>query len=170
MSRELSKELFGGEPILGSEIGKSPSMSASSRSDSSRSEVRWREIALEMQKLKRQILEANSKIDSTNNRVDVLTKGTKRGFERLQNGIQMLEKTIRSHVQDLASQVSLVKGRMTERKAVEAKVQELVDRHNQVVQNFESRLSQFQKVTSEQEMKLMGYKSALEEMQRRLGR
>ncbi len=52
----------------------------------------------------------------------------------------------------------------------DAKIQELVDRHNQLVQSFEVRITQMQKVMAEQEMQLMTSRSELKEAQRELAR
>jgi hypothetical protein len=53
--------------------------------------------------------------------------------------------------------------RLNERKLSENVVKEMVDRHGQVVQTFETRLQQFQKVMADQEMQLMHARSELKQ-------
>jgi len=59
---------------------------------------------------------------------------------------------------------------VAERRLQDNKIQEMVDRHNQVLQVYETRLSKVQKLVHEQEVQLMGAKGALEEARREIVR
>lgn len=72
--------------------------------------------------------------------------------------------TMKQKFDDLHRNQTILSQRMNERKVVDTKMQELVDRHNQLVQSFESRMGQAQKVTKDQEMKLLTYQSTLNDI------
>lgn len=78
------------------------------------------------------------------------------------------EANFRQNLADLSKAQSVLAQRLTERKAVDLKIQELIDRHNLLVQNFESRMGQMQKVTKDQEMKLITYQTTLNEILREI--
>lgn len=78
------------------------------------------------------------------------------------------ESNIRQNLAELAKNQTAVSQRLTERKAVDLKMQELIDRHNLLVQNFESKMTHVQKVTKEQELKLLTYQTTLNEILREI--
>ena len=50
------------------------------------------------------------------------------------------------------------------------KIQELVDRHNSIIRNFENRLLSMQRLVSEQEMTLHNAQAALDEARNEIAR
>ena len=57
---------------------------------------------------------------------------------------------------------------MTAAKFSEHKINELVDRHNQMIQAFETRMIKMQRVINEQELQLHNSKAALNEARREI--
>ena len=57
-------------------------------------------------------------------------------------------------------------GRIHEKLSQETKVQDILDRHNQIVQRFEMKLEQLQKLMGEQDIKLLSYSDTLREIRR----
>lgn len=164
MPRELNKELFAGTlPASQSTdlVSNHPS------EDVKRHDILLREMALELARLKRHIKDVEVKADTNANRLNDWARGTKNTLERLQSGQQRLEQLAKAAVQELKSKISTLAGKFTERKGVDSKVQELIDRHNQALLSFEARMNQMQKIISEQELKILAYQSALKEMQKR---
>lgn len=78
------------------------------------------------------------------------------------------EAAMKQKMDDSLKNQTILSNRMTERKVIDTKMQELLDRHNQLVQNFETRLSQAQKLSKDQEMKLMTYQSTLNDILREI--
>lgn len=158
MPRELNFELFDSESKP--RPSGSPSKQKSVISGGG-------EMATQMRDMQKRIRDLESAMTKTQSRVAELSRVGKLIGERSQAAVQRLDGMFRSGVQELKSSVSTLAGRVTERRAMEAKIQELIDRHNQVVQKYDTRLSQMQRLVSEQEMKLYNYKSTIEELQRK---
>lgn len=93
-------------------------------------------------------------------------------FESKLSGANAQHKTFESGIKqsldNLEKTQTSLHHKLMERKVVDTKMNELIDRHNQLVQNFETRMSQTQKVTKDQEMKLATYQSTLNEILREI--
>ena len=82
---------------------------------------------------------------------------------RLEDGIQRL-------TADTSNRLAALAGRVNERKVSDSKLQDLIDRHNLLVRNFENRLSSLQKLASDQEQALLSAFAALEDARADLAR
>ncbi len=165
MSRELNPDLF---PELNRPVLK-PERETDTTVAPVRSEE-WRLLVAQVDQIKRKFKEQEAKLEMLNSRVTEVVGASKVKFERLAGVSQRLDEMVRSGLQDLATKQSQMMGRLNERKVGDAKIQELVDRHNQLVQTFEARLVQMQKLISEQEMQLMTSRAELKEAQREIAR
>lgn len=166
MSRELNPELF---PELVRSEPRSPMPSVQVEAANLKTED-WRLLVGQFELLKRKFKEYEARLETTNTRLTDFVNATKAKYERLAGMTQRLEEMAKSSLQDLAAKQSQLMSRVNERKLSDNKVEELVDRHNQLVQNFELRLAQMQKVLGEQEMQLMASRAELKEAQREFAR
>lgn len=82
---------------------------------------------------------------------------------RLEDGIQRL-------TTDTSNRLASLAGRVNERKVSDSKLQDLIDRHNLLVRNFENRLTSLQKLASDQEQALLSAFAALEDARADLAR
>jgi hypothetical protein len=82
---------------------------------------------------------------------------------RLEDGIQRL-------TTDTSNRLASLAGRVNERKVSDSKLQDLIDRHNLLVRNFENRLSSLQKLAGDQEQALLSAFAALEDARADLAR
>ncbi len=82
---------------------------------------------------------------------------------RLEDGIQRL-------TSDTSNRLASLAGRVNERKVSDSKLQDLIDRHNLLVRNFENRLSSLQKLAGDQEQALLSAFAALEDARADLAR
>jgi chromosome segregation ATPase len=89
-------------------------------------------------------------------------------IERIGTGAQRLDEKSAMKFTEIAQKLASLTSKVTERKVSDRKIEDLLNRHNLTVQNFELRLQQMQKIINEQEMQLMNYKSALTEAKREL--
>ncbi|MCB0422354.1 MAG: hypothetical protein KDD61_15250 [Bdellovibrionales bacterium] len=177
MSRELNGTLFGNVPSLTSanEMGVHP-VSAPKPSDSSKSiesaqkELVVKELIEEIRALKRKVYDLENRTTASESRLHSLATASKSHMERVQGAIHRLDGALKNSVQELTSKFSLLSGKFTEQRVSDTKIQALIDRHNSVIQSFEQRVTQLQKVISEQELKILNYHSTLEEMRRELQR
>lgn len=90
---------------------------------------------------------------------------------KMQN--QMLERKfeqISAQYQNLSDKFVVLAGKANERRVSEAKVSELIDRHNSLIMGFENRMTHLTRIMSEQEMKLFSATAALEDARREIAR
>jgi nitrogenase subunit NifH len=69
---------------------------------------------------------------------------------------------------DLKQNMDTLQKRVHEQELSDHKVQDLIDRHNVLVQQFELRMQGMQKVANEQEYKLLTYNKTLQEILREI--
>ena len=180
MPRELNPELF---ESLKREIEAAESAQATANRDlvrpaSSAStmfepefEVReedWAAVVEQIRKLTKTMkdLEVSQQRQDTRNQ-EVLGAAKIR-IERIGTGAQRLDEKSQMKFAEIAQKLASLTSKVTERKVSDGKIEDLLNRHNQTVENFELRLQQMQKVINEQEMQLMSYKSALTEAKREM--
>jgi hypothetical protein len=165
MSRELNPDLF---PELAREARSSApdSRLEPHGSTSVMREQDWRLLLGQFDLLKRKFKEYEARLETTNTRLSDFINATKAKYDRLAGMTQRLEEMAKASIQDLAMKQSQLISKVNERRLSDNKVQELVDRHNQLVQSFELRLNQMQKVIAEQELQLMASRAEIKEAQR----
>ena len=172
MSRELNPDLFPEvkrvESPPDSEKGQGwargePSVALAKEED-------LRILSGQVELIKRRLKEHESRMETANTRLNDFINAVKGKFDRVSGFAQRLEEFAKSGMNDLNLKQAQVLSKLNERKVSDAKIQELVDRHNQLVQSFELRLTQMQKVIAEQEIQLMSSRAELKEAQRELAR
>ena len=82
--------------------------------------------------------------------------------QRISKAMTHLEQQDRQSNLELLQKVRRLEEQMKERKVIDGKISNMVDRYNMSLQQFENRLSSLQRVISEKEMTLMKYHSAIE--------
>lgn len=159
MARELNRELFGPRPGSGLDIDTQnpPAAPAYAKAD----EVRA--LSLHIETMSRRMKEFESRVENMFTKVEDMTAQNKQRFERVQGHFQRQNEMLRTSMMEVHNKIAQVVSRLNERKLSESVVKEMVDRHANVVQTFETRLNQFQKVMSEQEMQLMHARSELKQ-------
>ena len=125
-------------------------------------------LKLELMALRKQVQEIESQQARTETRhaetMDYCKKMVEKTLLLARGSEEKLKATTHSLLSDLAN----VKGKLREHKLSETKVEEMMDRHNRVVQMFEHRMDQMQKFVKEQEMKLATYRSLLNDFQAKM--
>jgi chromosome segregation ATPase len=155
MARELNRELFSLRPAL------EPETQAPSGPGVRPDEIRA--LNLHIESLSRRMKEFESRVETMHTKVEEVVTQNRQRFERVQGHFQRQTEMLQSALSDVHSKIAQVVSRVNERKISENVVKEMVDRHGQVVQAFETRLQQFQKVMSDQELQLMHARSELKE-------
>lgn len=163
MARELNRELFGsGKETTGEMSGTQTP--AYAKAD----EVRV--LHLHIESVSRRMKEFESRVEVMHTKVEELTTQSRARFERVQSHFKGQTEMLQNALSDVHGKIAQVVSRMNERKLSENVVKEMVDRHTNVVQTFEVRLQQMQKVMSEQEMQLMHARSELKQALHELAR
>jgi len=107
--------------------------------------------------------------------IEVVNQKMDRWAQILDGRIQQLTQSQKNTVEQIKlvtdgfnRQMAALHSKINERKTSDVKTQELIDRHNILVQNFENRIGQIQKITNEQEMKLIAYQATYDEVLREI--
>ena len=110
------------------------------------------------------------RFEVVNDRVTEMIKTSTLKGEKVSQRVAQAEGRIETLAQEIRSKYAQLSGRVTERNLMETEVQSMLDRHNQVVRNFENRMTQMQRLIENQQMLLMNSQAALEEARRELAR
>jgi len=166
MARELNRELFGARSTreLEAKAGSEPEAPSWARADE------LRVLSLHYENLSKRFKEYESRTETLNTKVDEVVRTNKMRFERVQSHFQSQGEMVKNGFADMNDKIAQVLSRVNERKVNEGMIKEMVDRHAQVVQAFEVRLQQLQRVLSEQELQLMNARSELKEALQELSR
>jgi hypothetical protein len=91
-------------------------------------------------------------------------------FEKLQQALHRQEQVQSETTMETAQKLGLMHSRLMENKNLEAKVQTMVDRHQQLLRSYEVRMSQLQKLISEREADLVEAQALLNQTKMELAR
>lgn len=128
----------------------------------------WHAVIDQIRKLTKSVKDLEVAQQRQDTRTQETLGAAKIRIERIGTGAQRLDEKSAMKFSEIAQKLASLTSKVTERKVSDGKIEDLLNRHNQTVQNFELRLQQMQKVINEQEMQLMSYKSALAEAKREL--
>ena len=159
MSRELNSEIlesFGVGPQ-----GRKPTSKL--KPDENRSVVldstELNVLSAKIESLKR-ITDANrAYIQNLESKVERMAGDSAVKVSNTQKYITRLEAYIKRATSELNAKHAVLTGKVTERSVNQVKIEELIQRHNKVINNFEIKLTELRKVIGEQEMQLLNYKS-----------
>jgi chromosome segregation ATPase len=163
MARELNRELFGNRG------GVEPEVTSAAPGNYAKADD-IRVLHLHIESISRRMKEFESRVETMHTKVEELTTQSRARFERVQSHFKGQTEMLQNALSDVHQKIAQVVSRMNERKLSESVVKEMVDRHTNVVQTFEVRLQQMQKVMSEQEMQLMHARSELKQALQELSR
>jgi DNA repair exonuclease SbcCD ATPase subunit len=105
-------------------------------------------------------------VDSMNE----LIKHTNVKFDRVHQSVQRLEQTHNAMADETGVKFAHMTQKVAERRTLDAKVQEMVDRHNNVLKTYEVRMQQLQRLLSEKEAQVIGAHAALNEVKMDIAR
>lgn len=161
MAREFSPDLlnsFRGGPQEGdNDASKAPTPPAPAKAE----DVRI--LYLHFENLNKRLKEFEARLESNTAKVDDVMAQNKTRFQTVQGHFQRQTELLKNGFADVHAKMAQVVSRVNERRVEDGAVKEMVERHAQVVQAFEVRLQQLQRVLSEQEMQLMSARSELKQ-------
>ncbi|MEK6555805.1 MAG: hypothetical protein AABZ31_11220 [Bdellovibrionota bacterium] len=120
--------------------------------------------------VKRKIRDLENQVQVLQQKIEKLSASFDQRMTQTQSTQKSIEMSLKSSLQEMAQNQANTISKMNERRVADAKIQEMVDRHNSLVQNFEIRMAAMHKVSSEQEMKLMTYQATIDEILREIRR
>lgn len=164
MPRELNPELFGSPKPATEPVAVSPSQPKWLKEEDGKV------LALRLEALRKKVKELEAALETQNGRQKDVQEGLKGRFDRIQQHMQRQDSQIQANSQDVHNKLAKIVSRLNERLTSDSKIEELMDRQQQVIQSFELRLSQMQKIINEQELMLAAARSELKEAQREITR
>ena len=99
-----------------------------------------------------------------------LIKHTNMKFDRVNQTVTRLEQTHNAMADETGLKFAHMASKVAERRTLDAKVQEMVDRHNNVLKTYEVRMQQLQRLLTEKEAQVVGAHAALNEVKMDLAR
>ena len=105
--------------------------------------------------LQKKVGDLETRIELTNDRLMDLATASKERFNRTQSAISNLEYNFKNHSNDFKHELNLIQGQLTQKRVVETRVQDLIQKHSEQVTLFEKRLQDLKKQIQGQDMKLM---------------
>lgn len=163
MTRELNRDLFPSELKTAQKTTQEEGESLASKED-------LRVLSYQIENLWHKMKELEPKVEKTQNRVQELASSSKVRFERVQNHFQRQGEMVQGQFGDMHAKVAQLLSKVNESRLAETRIQEMVDRHQQVVQSFEARLQQLKKLITEQELQLSASRSELKEAMKEISR
>jgi chromosome segregation ATPase len=102
--------------------------------------------------------------------VNELIKSSNIKFDRNQQLLTRLEQSHNGLATEAGQKITQLSQRVNERKSLDLKVQEMVDRHNNIIKSFEVRMNHLQKLLAEKEAQMISCQTALNEAKMEISR
>ena len=163
MQKELNPDLFGEKKVVKSNLNEN----ASSAGNSSNSYLNTDRQIFELKSQNQALNEQLGKVVMT---VNELIKSSNMKFEKQSHLLTRLEQNHNGLATEAGQKITQLGQRVNERRLLEAKVQEMVDRHNNVIKSFEVRMNHLQKLLAEKEGQMISCQAALNEAKMEIAR
>lgn len=128
------------------------------------------ELERRMDFLQRQLQGLTDQWAQSVTQINEFIKSTQNRFEKLQQNIQRIEMQSLAGASDVATKMGYMQNRLQERKTMDLKVHEMVDRYNSVLRSHEVRMNQMQKMLAEKEAALASAQAHLNETKMEIAR
>ncbi|MEK2646671.1 hypothetical protein [Bdellovibrio sp. BCCA] len=163
MHKELNPELFGEKKVAKSSMMESPANLGTTANSYLNTDRQIFELKAQNQALADQL----NKVVGT---VNELIKTSNIKFEKQSQLLSRLEQSHNGLATEAGQKITQLAQRVNERKSLDLKVQEMVDRHNNVIKSFEVRMNHLQKLLAEKEAQMISAQAALNEAKMEIAR
>ncbi|UXR64380.1 hypothetical protein EZJ49_15025 [Bdellovibrio bacteriovorus] len=163
MHKELNPELFGEKKVAKSSAMDSVSAMGTAPNSYLNTDRQIFELKAQNQALADQL----NKVVAT---VNELIKTSNIKFEKQHHLLNRLEQSHNGLATEAGQKITQLNQRVNERKSFDLKVQEMVDRHNNVIKSFEVRMNHLQKLLAEKEAQMIASQAALNEAKMEIAR
>lgn len=113
---------------------------------------------------------ADQKVNALGEQINELSRILALKTERMSIKIKLLEERQQAFVEEFQQKMTSMNVKLSDRPRVDIMVQEIIERHNQVVRTFENRLGQLKRVVENQEVELLKAMNELSEARKELAR
>lgn len=163
MNKELNPELFGEKKVARSSALEAPLSMGPTNNNYLNTDRQIFELRAQNQALAEQL----NKVVAT---VNELIKTSNIKFEKQTSLLNRLEQSHNGLATEAGQKITQLGQRVNERKSLDLKVQEMVDRHNNVIKSFEVRMNHLQKLLAEKEAQMISAQAALNETKMEIAR
>ncbi len=182
MHREINPQLFGtqsavekiGQPVDASKpaagIMGRPGPGADSRPAIPYGPNEMKALDHQVATLRTALVQSDKRAEALALKLEELGRMVHGRLDRFSQAIVRIEDIQSQSHQDVTGRFAQIVAKVNERKVSDNKVQELIDRHNTIIRNFENRLHSLQRLVSEQELALHNSQAALEETRAELAK
>ena len=178
--RELNPALFGdrsvvADPFAGPDTRyTAASVMGAAANESGRTvpypPIDYRTLEGDLKSLRTALVQMDKRTEMLALKMEELARSVHTRMERLGQKLQSFEESQNKAQNETAQRFSMVVAKVNERKVTDVKIQDMMDRHNTIVRNFENRLTSLQRLVSEQQMSLHNAQAALEESRAEISR
>lgn len=166
MNKELNPDLFGERKIVRQQAPEKTTYAASTGT----AENAHLNIDRQIFELRSQSQQTNEQISKMIAGINELTKSSNVKFDRLQQALSRLEQNHNGLAYETGQKVTHLSQKLIERKSLDQKIQEMVDRHNNIVKSFEVRMNHLQKLLAEKDAQVIAAHAALNEAKMEIAR
>jgi chromosome segregation ATPase len=170
MQRELNPNLFGSNASDNRGEARETSAAKDLRQVVRLIETQVKEAAQQAKTASHQVRDCAAQMHQMQLKLDEINRVQSARMDRLTQAFARLEQYQGQSVRELSEKYAGVASRVNERRVSDAKIEDLIDRHNDVVQGFETRLKQMQKVIAEREMQMLKTMTVLEDARAEIAR
>jgi hypothetical protein len=180
VARELDPNLFGGGPSSQaathgsiSSHGLQPPTAAPATQPGRAlpyPPIDMRVLEAQVLQIKAVLAQFDRRLEQMSGQIHEMNRDHQGRLDRYEKQLLRLEDGIQRLTGDTSNRLASLAARLNERKVSDSKLQDLIDRHNLLVRNFENRLSSLQKLAGDQEQALLSAFAALEDARADLAR
>jgi len=161
MQKELNPELFGAGAGGTTRFREAPTDSATQAQA---------HVEEKIAQLRQNVDLALDQLASTVGQINDFIKMSQAKMDRTLAQVRQIEVSQQALSGDVAQRLTHLHQRLNERKTSEAKMQEMMDRHNGILRSYEVRMSQLQKLIAEKEHQALMSQAAFNEAKMELAR
>lgn len=162
MEKELKPELFG-ERVVARAKETSPLGAAADMPD-------FLNVDRRVMELRTQIGTISEDVRKNLAQMQEFMKTAHLRLEKMQQQIQRLESNHNGLAQESGQKLSHMTAKLAERKSLDQKISEMVDRHSGVIRSFEVRMNQLQRLLADKEAQMMSAQASLNEARMEIAR
>lgn len=163
MNKELNPELFGEKKVAKTPALENPISMGTAGNNYLNTDRQIFELRAQNQTLADQL----NKVVAT---VNEMIKTSNMKFDKHAALLSRMEQSHNGLANEAGQKITQLAQRVNERKSLDLKVQEMVDRHNNVIKSFEVRMNHLQKLLAEKEAQMISAQAALNEAKMEIAR
>jgi chromosome segregation ATPase len=161
MQKELNPELFGTGVAAQSRYHENEPLSAQRQT---------LQLEEKIAEIRAQVKFALDQMAALVGQVNEYIKSSQVRFDRIHTSMKQLENNEKADYSEVGQRLSHVHQRLNERKSMDAKVQEMIDRHNGVLRSYEVRMNHLQKLLAEKDAQVVSAQTAINEAKMEISR